>query len=81
VLRGTDAPQAARELVDFLITERFQREVPLNLFVFPVNQAVQLADEFVRYATIPERPLGLDPSVIDAGRADWIDRWTTVATG
>ena len=70
-----------RQLVDFLISERFQPEVPLNLFVFRVNQAVQLADEFVRYATIPERPLGLDPSVIAAGRADWIDRWTAVATG
>ncbi len=81
VLSGTDAPLAAGRLVDFLISERFQREVPLNLYVFPVNQAVQLADEFVRYATIPERPLGLDPSVIDAGRADWIDRWTAVATG
>ncbi len=80
VLRGTQAPQAARRLVDFLITERFQREVPLNLFVFPVNPDVELADEFVRYATIPESPLGLDPSLIEANRSDWIDRWTAVAT-
>jgi thiamine transport system substrate-binding protein len=80
VLRGTDAPQAARQLVDFLITERFQREVPLNLFVFPVNPNVELADEFVRYATIPERPLSLDPAAIDTGRSDWIDRWTDIAT-
>ncbi len=79
VLRGTDAPKAARQLVDFLITERFQREVPLNLFVFPVNPNVELADEFVRYATIPDRPLSLDPAAIDAGRSDWIDRWTDIA--
>ena len=81
VLRGTDAPHGARRLVDFLITERFQREVPLNLFVFPVNQQVQLAEEFVRYATIPQRPLGLPPAAIDAGRSDWIDRWTSIVTG
>jgi thiamine transport system substrate-binding protein len=80
VLRGTEAPQAARRLVDFLITERFQREVPLNLFVFPVNQEVELADEFVRYASIPDEPLGLDAASIEANRSDWIDRWTTVAT-
>lgn len=78
VLRGTQAPQAARRLVDFLIGQRFQREVPLNLFVFPVNQDVELADEFVRYATIPERPLALDPAQIESNRSDWIDRWTAV---
>ncbi len=81
VLRGTPAPSAARQLVDFLITERFQREVPLNLFVFPVNQAVVLADEFVRHATIPDSPLSLDPAAIETNRSDWIDRWTAVATG
>ena len=81
VLRGTEAPQAARQLVDFLITERFQREVPMNLFVFPVDPTVELADEFVRYATISDRPLQLDPEAIEAHRADWIDRWTAVAVG
>ncbi len=81
VLRGTEAPQAARRLVDFLISERFQREVPMNLFVFPVDPTVELADEFVRYATIPEQPLHLDPELIETHRADWIDRWTAIATG
>lgn len=81
VLRGTDAPQGARRLVDFLITERFQREVPLNLFVFPVNQDAELADEFVRYASIPDDPLSVDAASIEANRSDWIDRWTAVAAG
>ena len=76
VLRGTDAPDAARQLVDFLISERFQREVALNLFVFPVNPDVQLAQEFVDHATIPTAPLSVDPALIDANRTDWIERWT-----
>jgi thiamine transport system substrate-binding protein len=81
VLRGTDAPDAARALVDFLVSERFQREVPLNLFVFPVNPDVELDPVFTQYATIPDDPLTLDPAEIDAGRADWIDRWTEIVTG
>jgi thiamine transport system substrate-binding protein len=81
VLRGTDQPDAARRLVDFLITERFQREVALNLFVFPVHPDVELDPVFTQYATIPDEPLTLDPAVIDANRADWIDRWTEIATG
>ena len=81
VLRGTDAPDEARRLVDFLISERFQREIPLNLFVFPTNPQVELDPAFVEYATIPDDPLTLDPAEIDANRADWIDRWTTIFTG
>jgi thiamine transport system substrate-binding protein len=81
VLRGTDAPDAARALIDFLISERFQREIPLNLFVFPVNDDVELDPAFVEYAAIPDSPLSLDPDEIAANRADWIDRWTEVVAG
>lgn len=81
VLRGTDAPDEAKQLVDFLISERFQREVPLNLFVFPVNPDVELDPVFTQYATIPAEPLTLDPATIDANRAEWIDRWTEIVTG
>jgi thiamine transport system substrate-binding protein len=81
VLRGTDAQDEAQQLVDFLISERFQREVPLNLFVFPVNPAVELVPVFTRYATIATEPLTLDPATIDANRAVWIDRWTEIVTG
>jgi thiamine transport system substrate-binding protein len=78
VLRGTDAPDAARQLVDFLITERFQREIALNLFVFPVNPDVALEQVFVDHATFPSSPLTVDPALIDANRTEWIDRWTAV---
>jgi len=81
VLRGTDAEDEARQLVDFLISERFQREVAMNLFVFPVNQDVELGPEFTDYAAIPDDPLTMDPAQIDANRADWVDRWTTLVTG
>ena len=81
VLAGTDAPDAARELVDFLISERFQREVPMNLFVFPANASVELDPAFVEYAAIPETSRSLDPAEIDANRARWIDEWTTIVTG
>lgn len=81
VLAGTDAPDAARELVDFLISERFQREVPMNLFVFPANRSVELDPAFVEYAAIPETSRSLDPAEIDANRSIWIDEWTAIVAG
>ena len=80
VLAGTDHSDAARRLVDFLVSERFQREVPLNLFVWPVNPDVELDPVFTECATIPDDPLSLDPADIDANRADWIDEWTDLMT-
>jgi thiamine transport system substrate-binding protein len=81
VLRGTDAPDAARELVDFLVSERFQGELALNLFVYPTNQAVDLPAEFVDFATVPETSRSLDPDLIDAERSRWIDEWTELVLG
>jgi thiamine transport system substrate-binding protein len=80
VLAGTDSPDDARQLVDFLVSERFQREVALNLFVFPANPDVELEPEFVQFATIPDDPLTIAPAEIDANRADWIERWMAIVT-
>jgi thiamine transport system substrate-binding protein len=76
VLRGTDAPEEARLLVDFLLSEEFQSEVALNLFVYPANPDVALPAEFTEYSVVAEDPYTLDPATIDAGREDWIDTWT-----
>ncbi len=81
VLRGTDSPAAARRLVDFLVGEEFQRELPLNLFVYPTNQAVELPQEFVDFAVVPTTSRSLDPAVIDANRSTWIDEWTGLVLG
>lgn len=78
ILRGTDAPDNAGKLIDFLISERFQREIALNLFVFPANENVELETEFELYATIPDAPITIDPSLIDANRTDWVERWNSV---
>ena len=81
ILRGTDSPDAARRLVDFLVGEEFQSELPLNLFVYPANHAVELPQEFIDFAVRPETPRSLDPAVIDANRSVWIDEWTELVLG
>ena len=81
VLRGTDAPEEARQLVDFLISEEFQQELPLNLFVYPANSSVDLPQEFVDFAVAPDEPRTLDPDVIDENRSTWIDEWTELVLG
>jgi thiamine transport system substrate-binding protein len=76
VLRGTDAPDEARRLVDFFLSEDFQAEIALNLFVYPANSAVGLPPEFTDYSVIAEDPYTLPPTTIDEHRDTWIETWT-----
>jgi thiamine transport system substrate-binding protein len=78
VLDGTDAPDQARALVDFLASERFQRELPLTMFVYPAVASVELPPEFVDFTSVPDDPLALDPADIEANRSTWIDEWTEI---
>jgi thiamine transport system substrate-binding protein len=76
VLRGTDEPAAARALIDFLVSAPFQETLALNLFVYPVNPAVELPPEFVEFTVVPDDPASLDPATIGEHRAEWTDEWT-----
>jgi thiamine transport system substrate-binding protein len=81
VLAGTEQPDAAQQLVDFMITEAFQSTLPLDVFVFPANTNVQLDQVFVDFAVIPETSRLLDPDVVDSERETFIDQWTDLVIG
>ena len=76
MLRGTEHGDEARRLVDFLLSARFQSELPLNLFVYPANGDIAVPDVFTENATVPADPLTLDPATIAANREAWIAEWT-----
>ena len=78
VLRGARNEEGARELVDFMLSERFQEDIPLNMFVFPVNRNADLPPEFVEHAVVPEEPLELAPEEIEANRDEWVAEWTRI---
>lgn len=78
ILRGARNEKGARRLIDFMLSPRFQRDVPLSMFVFPVRAGVALPPEFVRWAVVPERPLELPPAEIGRNRDRWIREWTSV---
>jgi len=79
ILRGAQNEAGARELVDFLLSTRFQEDVPLSMFVFPVVRGVALPQEFEQFAVVPESPLDLPPEAIEANRDRWVKEWTDIA--
>ncbi len=78
ILRGTEQPELAGALIDYLLSPVVQAEIPLAMFMNPARADVALPDAFLQHGLVPAAPLALDPAVIDAGREAWISEWTDI---
>jgi len=76
ILAGTQQRELAEKVVDFMLSVPFQEDMPLQMFVFPVNPNASLPEAFQKYAQIPDQPAELDPELIAANRQRWIEAWT-----
>jgi len=77
VLRGAHNPKGANRLIDFLLSPRFQADVPLTMFVFPVRKGVPLPEVFRKFAPAVPHPLQLSAKTIGANRDRWVREWTS----
>ena len=76
ILAGTRNRALAEKFVDFMLNIQFQQDIPLQMFMYPVNPDAQLPAEFVQWAQVAEQPASLDPALIAANRDTWITAWT-----
>lgn len=76
ILKGTKERELAEKFIDFMLDIPFQEDMPLQMFVFPVNTNATLPEEFIKYAQIPQEPASLDPALIANNRDKWIQDWT-----
>jgi thiamine transport system substrate-binding protein len=76
ILAGTENRDLAELWVDFMLSLPFQEDLPLNMFVFPVNRDAVLQKEFVDFLAVPDEPALLDSARIADNRERWIREWT-----
>ncbi len=76
ILKGTKKEKLAQKLVDFMLSKPFQEDIPLQMFVFPVNPEARLPGVFEKHARIAKNPLTLSPEAIAHDREKWIREWT-----
>lgn len=81
ILDGTEYPESAGELIDYMLSVEFQEQIPLTWFVFPANQDAELPPEFVEHTAIPESPARLPADEIAENRERWINEWIGVMEG
>lgn len=78
ILKRTRQRALAEKFVDFILGQQFQEDVPLQMFVYPVNPHAALPEEFTKYAQAPEQTAQIAPDVIAENRDAWIQAWTDV---
>lgn len=78
VLRGTKHQREAEQLIDFLIGEKFQSDLPFTQFVYPVNTSVSLPEVFTAHSARPINVRSMPPATITANRMTWLDEWDSI---
>lgn len=78
ILAGTQQRALAERFLDFMLSTRFQEDIPLQMFVYPVLPEARLPEVFEQFARAPQNPATLTPEQIEQNRERWIDEWTQV---
>jgi len=76
ILKGTQERALAEKFVDFMLSVPFQEDMPLQMFVFPVNPQAKLPDVFLENVQIPPEPARMPADEIAKNREAWIQAWT-----
>jgi thiamine transport system substrate-binding protein len=78
ILRGSSNTAAAGTVIDWLISESVQEDVPLSMFVFPARQGTALPQVFTDFAADVPNPLQLEPEFVAANLSSWLTEWGKV---
>lgn len=76
ILKGTKKLHLAKKLVNFMLSRPFQEDIPLQMFVFPVNRTATLPPVFSKHARVAEHPAAVPQAAIEKNREAWIEAWT-----
>ncbi len=80
VLDGANNPEGAEALVEWLVSDEVQAALPESMYVFPVSSAVDLPEDWARFAVRATNPREVSPAEIAEHREQWLTEWTDVIT-
>ena len=81
VLSGAANPSGAEKLLDFLLSDKVQADIPGSMYVYPVSTSVELPPEWASWAPLAPHPFEVSPADITKNRADWLEQWSATVIG
>ena len=79
IVKGAKNREAAERFIDFVLENKFQSEIPLSNWMYPVRTDLTLPDSF-KMAPKPEVSLEISSKQINTHLNSWIDEWTNAVT-
>jgi len=76
ILKGGANRELGEKWIDFMLSPRFQEDMPLQMFVFPVNPKANLNEAFLKFLKLPTTTAFISPQAIAQNREKWIQNWT-----
>ncbi|MGN9795104.1 thiamine ABC transporter substrate-binding protein [Streptomyces sp. OZ13] len=78
LLTGAKNEAGGKALLDFLISKKFQEDMPLNMFVNPVVKDAKLPALFTKHGAVVEKPETVAADTIAKNREQWVRSWSSL---
>ncbi|MGW2560076.1 thiamine ABC transporter substrate-binding protein [Streptomyces sp. NPDC001514] len=78
LLKGAKNEAGGKALLDFLISKKFQEDMPLNMFVNPVVNDAEVPALFTEFGAAVDKPQTMEPEKIADNRDQWIQSWSSL---
>ena len=76
IVKGSKQKKLAELFINFMLSEKFQNEIPLHQWMFPVTD-IPLPDAF-KYAVKPVKTLQIDIDKISKNMETWLNEWEEI---
>ncbi|MFP4535070.1 MAG: thiamine ABC transporter substrate binding subunit [Spirochaetaceae bacterium] len=77
IVRDTPRRELAEAFIDHMLSEEFQSEVPLNQFMYPVRDDIELPEAFTAFDRAEEK-VELDQDRVAEKIDEWLSDWEDV---
>lgn len=78
LLKGAKNEAGGKALLDFLISKKFQEDMPLNMFVNPVAKDAKLPELFTKFGATVTETHDVAPEKISKNREQWVKTWSSL---
>ena len=81
VLAGAENPTGAQHLLDFLLSDEVQDDIPLSMYMYPVSSTATLPEDWAQWAPLATEPFTVAPDEITQNREAWLADWSETVVG
>ncbi len=79
ILKNGENRDLAEAFVEYVLSDAFQNDIPLHMWVYPASTTVDLPPVFDEHAVAAVEPAMMSIDLIEQNRQAWIDAWMDVA--